>query len=411
MKFVLTPEQVDVASVAAKFLQQQLPLPRVRELADAAEAESASLAVDDATWAQCAEMGWFALGVPESLGGLGCGPVEEIMLFTELGRHLAPGPFVSTAAAAWVAAATGERELAASIFEGRLRAGLEVGGFILDGEPGGLVVRFVGANCELLEIGGLDPVASVDPSVRLARGSVGLTVAQLEDPLLLPRAQLLVSAMELGIAQAVRDMSVEYAKVRTQFGKPIGAFQAVKHRCSDMAIRCHAARGQSLFAAFHVESRAVDAEFQAAAAKMMATKAAKFNTADNVQNHGAIGFTVEHDAGLFARRAHMYEFALGGNLAATPVVLSADRHRFETLPAPVEQWFGQTRERAALRVVVDSTVCEGHALCVSFVPEVFELADNDRSTVLDVELTDELLESVEEAIVRCPVQAISLQPR
>jgi len=411
VKFVVTPEQVDVREVAATFLRQQLPLARIRELADAAEAEGASLAVDDATWTQCAEMGWFALGVPEALGGLGCGPVEEIMLFTELGRHLAPGPFVSTAVAGWVAAAAGKGELAASIFEGRLRAGLEVGDLILDGEPGGLVVRLVGTHCELLEIGRLDPVASVDPSVRLARGSIGSTVAQLEDPLLVPRAQLLVSAMELGIAEAVRDMSVDYAKIRTQFGKPIGAFQAVKHRCSDMAIRCHAARGQILFAAFHVESRAVDAKFQAAAAKMVSTKAAKLNTADNVQNHGAIGFTVEHDAGLFARRAHMYEFAFGGNVSAAPAVLSADRHRFETLPAPVEQWFGDTREQTALQVVVDSSVCEGHALCVSFVPEVFELGDNDRSTVLDIDLTDELLESVEEAIVRCPVQAISLQPR
>ncbi len=332
------------------------------------------------------------------------------MLFTELGRHLAPGPFVSTVAAGWVAAATGKRELAASIFEGRRRAGLEVGSFILDGEPGGLVVRFVGARCEVLEIGRLEPVPTVDPSVRLARGSVGSTVAALEDPLLFARAQLLVSAMELGIAEAVRDMSVEYAKVRTQFGKPIGAFQAVKHRCSDMAIRCHAARGQILFAAFHVESRAVDAEFQAAAAKIVGTKAAKFNTADNVQNHGAIGFTVEHDAGLFARRAHMYEFALGGNVAATPVVLAAARHRFETLPAPVEQWFGSTPGPTALRVVVDIGLCEGHALCVSSVPEVFELGDNDRATVLDVQLTNDLLESVEDAIVCCPVQAISLQP-
>ncbi len=342
MKFVLTPEQLDVGAVAAKLLSDRLSLPKVRELADRAESGASVLAVDESTWAECAELGWFGLGVPASLGGVGYGPVEEIMLFTELGRHLAPGPFASTAVAGWLAAAAGERELADEIFEGRRRAGLVVGDFIVDGEPGGLVVRLEGGSSELFEIDRLDAVPSVDPSVRLARVASGPTVVRLEDPLLAARAQLLISAMELGIAEAVLEMSVEYAKFRHQFGKPIGTFQAVKHRCSDMAIRAHAARAQTLFAGFHVESRTDDAPFQAAAAKTVATRAAKLNTADNVQNHGAIGFTVEHDAGLFARRAHMLEFALGGELGAAPTLLEADRHRFETLPPPVEEWFATT---------------------------------------------------------------------
>jgi alkylation response protein AidB-like acyl-CoA dehydrogenase len=342
MKFVLTSEQLEVGSVAARFLGQELPLPRIRELAESTQSGQTALAIEDETWTQFAAMGWFSLGIPESLGGVGCGPVEEVMLFTELGRYLAPGPFVPTVVAGWVAAASGDHELAGSIFEGRRRAGLEVGEFILDGEPGGLVVRFAGSACELLEIAGLEPVPSVDPSVQLARGVIGSTVSKVEDPLLVARAQLLVSAMELGNAQATLDMSVEYAKFRTQFGKPIGTFQAVKHRCSDMAIRVHAARAQTLFAGFHVESRTDDADFQSAAAKTVATKAAKLNAADNVQNHGAIGFTVEHDAGLFARRAHMLEFALGGDRAAAPALLATASHRFETLPPPVEQWFDQT---------------------------------------------------------------------
>jgi len=161
-----------------------------------------------------------------------------------------------------------------------------------------------------------------------------------DDAMLLARAQLLVSAMELGIARATLEMSVEYAKVRMQFDKPIGTFQAVKHRCSDMAIRVHAAQAQTLFASFHVESRAEAAPFHAAAAKTTATKAAKLNTADNVQNHGAIGFTVEHDAGLFARRAHMLEYALGGDPVAAVTLLGVGSHRFETLPPPPDDWFG-----------------------------------------------------------------------
>jgi alkylation response protein AidB-like acyl-CoA dehydrogenase len=344
MKFVLTSEQIEVASTAARFLSQGLPLARVRELASEAESGTAALGIDEGTWTRFAEMGWFSLGVPEALGGVGCGPVEEVMLFTELGRHLAPGPFASTVVAGWAASAGGDQELANSFFEGRRRAGLEAGGFILDGEPGGLVVRISGGVCEVLEIAQLERVPSVDPSVQLARGVIGSTLVKVEDPLLMARAQLLISAMELGVAQAVLDMSVEYATFRTQFGKPIGTFQAVKHRCADMAIRVHAARAQTLFAGFHVESRTEDAAFQAAAAKTVATKAAKLNTGDNVQNHGAIGFTVEHDAGLFARRAHMLEFALGGDLAAIPTLLAPEKHRFETLPPPVEQWFGEIGE-------------------------------------------------------------------
>jgi alkylation response protein AidB-like acyl-CoA dehydrogenase len=344
MKFVLASEQLEVGVVAAKFLSDRLPLPMVRQLADHADSGASALAVDESIWARCAELGWFGLGVPASLGGVGCGPVEEVMLFTELGRHLAPGPYASTAIAGWLAAASGEHVLAGEIFQGERRAGLVVGDFILDGEPGGLVVRVDRTSCELFEIDQLDALPSVDPSVRLARLASGPKVLRLEDPLLAARAQLLISAMELGIADAVLDMSVEYAKTRHQFGKPIGTFQAVKHRCSDMAIRVHAARAQTLFAGFHVEARTDDAAFQAAAAKTIATRAAKLNTADNVQNHGAIGFTVEHDAGLFARRAHMLEYALGGEHAAAPTLLEVDRHRFETLPPPVEQWFGRTVE-------------------------------------------------------------------
>ena len=98
MKFVLSDEQHEVAAVAGKFLREELPLPRVRQLGEAVESGSSWLAVDDRIWNGFAAMGWFSLGVPESAGGVGCGPVEEFMLFTELGRHITPGPIASTSA-------------------------------------------------------------------------------------------------------------------------------------------------------------------------------------------------------------------------------------------------------------------------------------------------------------------------
>ena len=96
-----------------------------------------------------------------------------------------------------------------------------------------------------------------------------------------------------------------------------------------------------LFAAMHVARRATDAAFHAAAAKLVSTGAAKLNCADNVQNHGAIGFTVEHDAGLFARRAHMWEFTLGGREVADAATLEPSRHRFHALPDAPADWFDQ----------------------------------------------------------------------
>lgn len=306
---------------------------------DVSEGESTGLTIDGDVWRQSAQLGWFGLGVPETLGGVGCGPVEEALLFTELGRSLAPGPYVSTVIAGWVASFAGATDVANDLIEGRRRAGLVVDEFILDAELGGLAVRFVGDTCELHEIESLERVDSVDPSVGLTRAVLGPVIAQIDDELLEARAQLLVSAMELGISLAVLDMSVQYSIDRHQFGKPIGTFQAVKHRCSDMAVRSHASRAQTLFAALHVASRTPDAMFQSAAAKTLSTKAAKLNTVDNVQNHGAIGFTLEHDAGLFARRAHMLEFCLGGDTRAAVDLLAVAQHRFETLPEPPEPWF------------------------------------------------------------------------
>ncbi len=322
--------------MAAKFLASELPLARVRELgAD----NSTVLAVDEGLWSQCAQMGWFSLGVSDASGGIGYGPIEEYALFRELGRHLAPGPYASTVIAGWVAVANGDDELTAALFQGDRRAGLASGGFTVDAEPGGLVVEFASGLCRVHEVRALQAVPSVDPSVRLARTELGAVVAESNDPLLLARAQVLVAGLEIGVAEAVRDMSVEYAKVRHQFGKPIGTFQAVKHRCSDMAIRVHAGQAQTLFAAMHVARRAPESAFHAASAKLVTTTAAKLNCADNVQNHGAIGFTVEHDAGLFARRAHMHEFALDGKVLAGPIALAPQRHDFHALPDAPSDWF------------------------------------------------------------------------
>jgi alkylation response protein AidB-like acyl-CoA dehydrogenase len=106
-------------------------------------------------------------------------------------------------------------------------------------------------------------------------------------------------------------MSVEYAKVRQQFGKPIGSFQAVKHRCADMAVRAEVARSATTYAAVAVRDAAPDADFQTAVAKVLCGDAYLKNAADNVQNHGGMGFTWECDAHLFVKRSRAFDASVG----------------------------------------------------------------------------------------------------
>jgi alkylation response protein AidB-like acyl-CoA dehydrogenase len=335
MRVWLTEEQKEIGTAAADFLKG-----REGVLGSPVTGATEPTPEDEARiWAECGELGWFSLGVPEKRGGVGYGPIEELVLFRELGRHLARGPFVSTVAAGWIAAATERADLAADVFAGRLRVGLVAGDHVLDAEPDGLVVVPGGAGLQLRRITGpLTPANSVDATVRLATGVATEEVVRVDDPLLVSRLEMLLAAADTGIADATRDMSVSYAQSRVQFGRPIGAFQAVKHRCADMAIRCYAAYSQTLFAASNLELRSSFADFHAGAARLVASSAARRNAADNIQNHGAIGFTQEHIAAWFARRAQVLHQCVDP-LTTSQRVASTQRERYETLGAPVDDWF------------------------------------------------------------------------
>lgn len=323
MNLAFTTEQAEIAAAAERFLGKEVPLRRVRELAGAS-----GPALDDATWAECARNGWLALGLPESVGGLALGARAEVMLFRELGRHVTPGPFRSTVIAAHAALAAGEDNLAADLAAGRRRAGIEVGRLTLDAGPGDLVVRFNDDRVCLDEFTESQPAAGVDPGIRCTTTVAARPVAVTANPAVVTRARLLVAAEVLGVLEAVRDMSASYAIQRVQFDRPIGSFQAVKHRCADMAIAAYAALAQVLFAAHAADDGHPDAGFHAAAAHLLAVSGARRSTADNIQNHGAIGFTMEHDAHLYLRRALTLEHLLGPTHRTAAVVLAPARHEF-----------------------------------------------------------------------------------
>lgn len=324
MNLAPSEEQQAIAATAQEFLRQELPISRLRELA----ADLDGPAIDEQTWTRCAALGWLALGLSEEAGGAGFGLPEEAMLLRELGRHLAPGPFLSSILGARVAAAAGASELARAITSGGRRVGIEVGDLAVNVRPGDLILAMDEGSGELFTLTSVDPIAGIDPGSRLAKVVKGASVARVEERSILNRARVLVAAEQLGIIEAVRDMSAAYAQTRTQFGKPIGAFQAVKHRCADMAVAAYATIGEVFQAALLVEAGTEDATFHAATAYVLATNGAKVSTADNIQNHGGMGFTWEQDSHLFLKRALLLEHILGEQRKAYEAILAPRRHEF-----------------------------------------------------------------------------------
>jgi alkylation response protein AidB-like acyl-CoA dehydrogenase len=138
------------------------------------------------------------------------------------------------------------------------------------------------------------------------------------------RGLALASAVLVGISQAVTELAVEHAKNRVQFGRPIGVNQAIKHACVDMAVSTEAALQQTLFGAISLRSGRTDAEFQVLAAKVVAGRAAIDNAAHCIQIHGGMGYTDEHNAHLYLKRAHVLDHFFCDSRVSLSALLAAD---------------------------------------------------------------------------------------
>jgi len=325
MDLLLSPEQEEIVTSVDTFLAAELPASRLR----AGFAKRSN--VDRRVWAKCAALGWFGLGLPETVGGVGYGLAEEALLFREIGRHLAPGPLLSTVLGARAAAGAGLTDVARAILAGTVAVGLghpvgegDIGERVtaavdlFDSVDTDLVLIASPPGAALVEYGDLTDVSSLsclDPASRFARGRAeavpALAFVRCEtDPLFL-RGAVLVAAMTSGIAEAARDMAAHHARSRIQFGRPIGVHQAVKHACTDMAVRAEAAASQSFLAAMTLDRSLPDAAFQVASAKVVATDAASRNARATIQVHGGLGFTWEHDAHLLLKRTHVLGSVFG----------------------------------------------------------------------------------------------------
>ncbi len=286
MKFVLDAEQ--------RMFGETLR----RLLADAGTAKTArAWAAGDsgpgrALWTSVAEAGVFAVAVPEEFGGAGRLPVELVVAAEELGRAAAPGPYVETLAAAEL---LGESPWLPRIAEGEAVVTLAVT-HALDADVADLVLT-----PDKVERKAGEALASLDPARRLFRveGGGGFT----------DFGVLLCAAQQIGLGQALLDVSVEYAKTRQQFGRPIGEYQAIKHHLATAMVELEFARPLVYGAALSYGTP--DFARDVSAAKVAASEASYSLAKTALQVHGAIGYTDEYDPSLWIRKARALYSAWG----------------------------------------------------------------------------------------------------
>ena len=340
MSIALTDDHRELGSVARSFLTAQKARLAARELLDSDTEGRPPF------WSDLAELGWLGLHVDEKYGGSGFGLPELVVVIDELGRAAAPGPFVPTVVVSSVIAAVGTEEQKARLLPGLVDGthtaaigfggNLTVSGGRISGDAG--VVLGAGLADVLLLASGEDMLVvertaagvAIEVPENLDRsrrsGRVVLTDVAVGDNTLpgarnaaLARTRTLYAAEAVGGASDCVDSAVEYAKVREQFGRTIATFQAVKHHCANMLVAAESAVSCVWDAARAADEDEEQFRLIAAAAATLAFPAYVRNAELNIQVHGGIGFTWEHDAHLHLRRALTVQAVLGGDQSATDV--------------------------------------------------------------------------------------------
>jgi alkylation response protein AidB-like acyl-CoA dehydrogenase len=334
-------EQLEIISAAGEFLAERMPVERIRAGRDA------ETPVSEQLWREGAELGLLTLGLDEDSGGSGRPFDDEVLLFVELGKRLAPGPFLACTLAARVAAGCGDVTLAERIGAGQTMVALAVlrgdgdvgpappiGGTFDLFEPAGashalVVARGGAALVDIESLGPLARVKAVDPGTRMASATVEsaepLHWLPVEDDWIWGRAAVLAAAYLTGLAAAAAALATEHAKTREQFGKPIGVNQAIKHACVNMEIAAEAAQAQTLFAAIALASGRADALLQVLSAATVAGSAAVDNAAAGIQVFGGMGYTFENDMHLYLKRAHVFRHLFGEPTDVLAELLAQDR--------------------------------------------------------------------------------------
>jgi alkylation response protein AidB-like acyl-CoA dehydrogenase len=359
--FGFSEEQEMLRQSARALLEKECPSAVVRKLMEDERG------FDPALWKKMAELGWLGLVIPENYGGGGLSYVDLVLVMEEMGRVLLPSPFIWTMMTAEAIGRAGsdsqKSSLLPKIAAGELIATIaylepsavwsadgiamtareEGAGYVLDGTK-----LFVNdghiADCILVaaRTGGsgdrgislfaletkragvaVTPLTTMDQTRKLTEikfsgvkvdagdviGEPGKGWKTLSD--IIDRGKVMLAGEMMGGAQKVLEMTVDYAKVRVQFGRPIGSFQAVQHKCANMMIDVEGAKSAAYYASWAVSNEVAEASLAAALAKAAASDGFRRVSAEGIQLHGGIGFTWDHDMHLYFKRAKSSEFTFG----------------------------------------------------------------------------------------------------
>jgi len=362
MDFGFSEEQDMLRESARQFLETECPISYVREMMEDPTGYS------EEQWKKMADLGWTGLIFPETYGGAGLNMVDLVVVLEEMGRTVMPGPFFATVILGGMAIdlagsdAQKQRYLP-GICDGSLKATMahveesgrwDAAGIAMPAKKAGTSYALSGTklfvhdahNADVLVVpartGGkgekgitLFLVDAKQPGVQITLlktmdqtrklcavtfddvtvgkgavlGKVNQGWAVLEG--VLDRAKVALCAEMCGGAQRVLDMSVEYAKVREQFGRPIGSFQAIQHKCANMMVQVESSKSATYYAAWAVANDVPEAHLAASMAKAYCSDAYRAVSAEGIQVHGGIGFTWEHDMHLYFKRAKGSEVAFG----------------------------------------------------------------------------------------------------
>ena len=364
MNFAFSEEQEMLRETARRFLDDKAGSEVVRRLMESEEG------FDEGVWKEIAVLGWQAMAIPEEYGGAGFSFMEQAILMEEMGRSLFPAPYLSSivlGADLVLSAGTEEQKQAIlpDVASGEVRlalAHLERNGrwdatgvkmaskrdgsdlvlngtksFVLDGHTAHTLIVVARTEDGSVGEGGISLVLVPAETAGIGRrrletmdqtrkqaeiefsdvrvpasailGDPGAGWAALQETL--TRAVVALAFEQVGGAQQCLDMSVEYAKVRVQFGRPIGSFQAIKHKCADMLVEVESAKSAAYYAGWSASGGDEDLAVAAPLAKSYCSEAYFFCAGENIQVHGGIGFTWEHDAHLYFKRAKTDELLFG----------------------------------------------------------------------------------------------------
>jgi alkylation response protein AidB-like acyl-CoA dehydrogenase len=354
MSFTITEEQQELADSVAAFLDKRSPESEVRRLMEDGGAP------DPAVWAQMSgQLGLPGLIVPEEYGGGGFGFLDFALVAERTGAALLVAPLLSTVVAASALMLSTDEDLK-SAYLPALASGEQIGTLALAEQSGSWEISATDTSVEIgpdghSRLSGVKMYVVDGPradifivSARSALGSVGLYVVEANSPevtvtplttldmtrpqarveftsvparpltadaamidRVMATASIMLAAEQVGGAQRCLDMAVDYAKIRVQFGRPIGSFQAIKHKCADMLLDVESARSAAYYAASVLDDDSENPSIAAALAKAHCSSAYTRVAAENIQIHGGIGFTWEHPAHLYFKRAKTSEILFG----------------------------------------------------------------------------------------------------